>query len=329
MSKVTILQELEEISESANESIAMAKKDELESVRITYLGNHGRLNAIVKKLSVLFEDDRKEVGRAFNVVKKNIADALADRRRVLEKEYRKQPPVIDITEPGLKPGYGQIHPISKIIYEVSDIFRYLGFSVARGPEVEWDEINFQKLRLDKNHPSRDTQETYYFDAEMLLRVHTSSVQIRYLTAHKPPIRIISPGRVYRRDQIDATHLPSFYQIEGLLVDDCSRLTDLLGVLTFFAKRLFGEERRVRFYGHNFPYTEPSLEVEVQLKSGKWLEVLGCGMVHPEVLENCGVNPKKYRGWAFGMGADRLAMLKYGIGDIRQLYGGDLRFLNPE
>ncbi len=234
----------------------------------------------------------------------------------------------DPTIPGKKPAIGSLHPITKIINEVEAIFQRFGFSVASGPEVEWDEINFQKLLLGPDHPSRDTQETYYFDEKRLLRVHTSSVQIRYMSDHKPPIRIIVPGRVYRRDNIDATHLPSFHHIEGLLVDDRTKLSDLLGMLEYTAKQLFGHDRKVRFYGHNFPYTEPSLEVEAQNEKGKWLEILGCGMVHPQVLENCGIDSKKYRGWAFGMGADRLAMLKYGITDIRELYGGNLKFLNP-
>lgn len=216
--------------------------------------------------------------------------------------------------------------MTKIFHEVEDVFKHFGFSVATGPEIEWDEINFQKLLLGPDHPSRDTQETYYFNPKQLLRVHTSSVQIRYLEKHQPPIRIISPGRVYRRDTIDTTHLPSFHQIEGLMVDDRTTLTDLLGMLEYTVKQLFGEERQVRFYGHHFPYTEPSLEVEMKDKQGKWVEILGCGMVHPQVLENCGVDSRKYQGWAFGMGADRLAMLKYGVQDIRSLFSGDLRFL---
>ena len=211
-------------------------------------------------------------------------------------------------------------------HQVEDIFGRFGFSIATGPEVEWDKINFQKLLLGPDHPSRDTQETYYFDEKKLLRVHTSSVQVRYMESHQPPIRIVVPGRVYRRDTIDATHLPSFHQIEGLMVDDKTVLTDLLGMLEHFAKQLFGNKRKVRFYGHHFPYTEPSLEVEVQNDEGQWLEILGCGLIHPNVFKNVGYPKGKYSGFAFGMGVDRIAMLKHGINDIRLFYENDLRFL---
>ena len=295
-----------------------------EETRIEYLGKKGRINELTQLISKLPNDDKGRAGQNINKLKIKVRNLFAvDNNKIQGVDESAR---VDVTMPGTPPMVGRLHPISRIIYEVSDIVSQLGFSVASGPEIEWDEINFQKLRLGPDHPSRDTQETYYFDDKKLLRVHTSSVQIRYMQAHKPPIRIISPGRVYRRDTIDATHLPSFHQIEGLMVDEKTTLTDLLGILEHIAKRLFGDNRRVRFYGHNFPYTEPSLEVEVQDGNGKWLEILGCGMVHPEVLENCGIDSKKYQGWAFGMGADRLAMLKYGITDIRDLYSGDLRFL---
>lgn len=327
MNKEIFLNKLDDLEINVKNKLPLIKKADLDAFYLEIFGTHGSLNNLTKELPRLGIEERKKVGAKLNALKVNLSNLFKERRLTLVKESS-QEVYIDPTLPGKSANYGQVHPISKIIYEVTDIFRYLGFSIASGPEVEWDEINFQLLRLDKNHPSRDTQETYYFNDEMLLRVHTSSVQIRYMQQHQPPIRLISPGRVYRRDQIDATHLPSFYQIEGLLVDSSSKLTDLLGTLAFFVKRLFGEERKVRFYGHNFPYTEPSLEVEVQDEKGNWLEILGCGMVHPEVLANCQIDPEKYRGWAFGMGADRLAMLKYGIGDIRLLYSGDLRFLNP-
>ena len=327
MDKNKILTALQSLQKETEITIPNANKNELEQLRIRLLGGKGELAKISKSAPNVDKTQRAEVGKTLNEVKRYIEDLIENRQKELS-QGREKKQLVDVTLPGIQPQFGDFHPISKIIYEVTDIFRYLGFSVAKGPEIELDEINFQKLRLDKTHPSRDTQETYYLSDELLLRVHTSSVQIRYMQTHKPPIRIISPGRVYRRDRIDATHLPSFYQIEGLLVDRDSKLTDLLGTLSFFVKRLFGEDRKVRFYGHNFPYTEPSLEVEVQDKSGKWLEILGCGMVHPEVLQNCNIDPEKYRGWAFGMGADRLAMLKYGITDIRLLYSGDLRFLNP-
>ena len=301
-------------------------KKELERLRVEYLGRKGQVNQILKSLPDLDDEEKATLGRTANELKKAVETTIETKKDSLSKTPVKKE-FFDPTTPSSSSNLGQLHPITKIINEVEDIFSRFGFTVASGPEVEWDEINFQKLRLGKDHPSRDTQETYYFDQKQLLRVHTSSVQIRYMTDNQPPIRIISPGRVYRRDTIDATHLPSFHQIEGLLVDDKTTLTDLMGMLEHTAKSLFGQDRKVRFYGHNFPYTEPSLEVEVQNDQGKWLEILGCGVVHPEVLENCNIDSTKYQGWAFGMGADRLAMLKYNIKDIRSLYSGDLRFLN--
>jgi len=313
-----------------NQAVALISQaenvKELESLRVQFLGRKGQVNQILKEIPKLDIEAKQQLGRLSNDVKKAIEQTIKTKQKSLSKPDVKKE-FFDPTIPPAAPKLGQLHPITKIINQVEDIFSRFGFTIAQGPEVEWDEVNFQKLRLGPDHPSRDTQETYYFDDKKLLRVHTSSVQIRYMQENKPPIRIISPGRVYRRDTIDATHLPSFYQIEGLLVDNQTTLTDLLGMLEHTAKQLFGQKRKVRFYGHNFPYTEPSLEVEVQNEAGKWLEILGCGVVHPEVLENCGIDSTKYQGWAFGMGADRLAMLKYNISDIRNLYSGNLQFLN--
>lgn len=329
----------DEILNLKNNAIALISDTktaaELEELRIKYLGRKGEINRLLKVIPRLKGEEQSSFGSAVNQTKQQIELVLAERQKQLSKTPITRE-FFDPTVPGEPAPTGALHPISKIFHEVEDIFARFGFSVAAGPEIEWDEINFQKLLMGPDHPSRDTQETYYFDDKRLLRVHTSSVQIRYLENHRPPIRILSPGRVYRRDVIDATHLPSFHQIEGLMVDEATTLTDLLGMLEHFAKQLFGLERKVRFYGHHFPYTEPSLEVEVfspsgvegQMENGKWLEILGCGMVHPQVLENCGINSKKYQGWAFGMGAERLAMLKYGIPDIRSLYEGDVKFLNP-
>lgn len=301
-------------------------KKELERLRIQYLGRKGQINQILKEIPQLDKDQKAQLGRLTNDVKTAITQTLKTKLKHLSQaKPRKE--FFDPTLPSQPAPVGQLHPITQIINQVEDIFSRFGFTTASGPEIEWDKINFQKLLLGPDHPSRDTQETYYFDDQQLLRVHTSSVQIRYMQKNQPPIRIIVPGRVYRRDTIDATHLPSFYQIEGLMVDNKTTLTDLLGILEHTAKSLFGQDRKVRFYGHHFPYTEPSLEVEIQNDKGQWLEILGCGMVHPQVLINCKIDPKKYQGWAFGMGADRLAMLKFGITDIRNLYSGDLRFLN--
>lgn len=313
-----------------NQAIALIgeakNKKELERFRVEYLGRKGQINQILKELPNLSPEKKALLGKTVNDLKKAIEIAIETKQTNLLKTPVKKE-FFDPTVPSILPSFGQLHPITKIVNQIEDIFTRFGFTITSGPEVEWDEINFQKLRLGPDHPSRDTQETYYFDQKKLLRVHTSSVQIRYMTKNKPPIRIISPGRVYRRDTIDVTHLPSFYQIEGLLIDNKTTLTDLMGILKHTAKSLFGQDKKVRFYGHNFPYTEPSLEVEVQNNQGKWLEILGCGMVHPEVLENCNIDSTKYQGWAFGMGADRLAMLKYNIKDIRSLYSGDLKFLN--
>ena len=294
-------------------------KVELERLRVDYLGRKGQLNKIMKALPGLSTEEKINLGRMANDAKTAITQAVASKLTTFSQKLPDKKEWFDPTVPGIAPVLSRLHPITLIINEVEDIFSRFGFTVATGPEVEWDELHFQKLRLGPNHPSRDTQETYYFDDKKLLRVHTSSVQIRYLEKNQPPVRIIAPGRVYRRDTIDATHLPSFHQIEGLMVDDQTTLTDLMGILEHAVKQLFGQKRKVRFYGHHFPYTEPSLEVEVQNDKGVWLEILGCGMVHPEVLVNCGLDPKKYQGWAFGMGADRLAMLKFGITDIRRLY----------
>lgn len=301
--------------------------ENLEDIKTKYLGKKGLVNQLAKHIPNMSTKDRKQAGKKLNQFKNHTQDQIRSELKPKTSNLEPNTKFFDPTVPVDKPNIGSLHPITKVINQIEDIFNRLGFSIATGPEVEWDEINFQKLRLGPDHPSRDTQETYYFDDKRLLRVHTSSVQIRYMESHKPPIRIISPGRVYRRDTIDATHLPSFFQIEGLMVDEKTTLTDLLGILEYAAKQLFGEDRNVRFYGHNFPYTEPSLEVEVEDDKGNWLEILGCGMVHPEVLENCGIDSGKYQGWAFGMGADRLAMLKYGITDIRSLYSGNQSFLN--
>ncbi len=321
----------EEILSLKNNAIALISQaqsaEELEELRIKYLGRKGEINKLLQTLPKLDPKQRSGYGTAVNEAKNQIEMAINEKTKQ-SSTVKINPEFFDPTVIGKPSPTCSLHPITKIFHEVEDIFGKFGFSIATGPEVEWDEINFQKLLLGPDHPSRDTQETYYFDEKRLLRVHTSSVQVRYMESHQPPIRIVVPGRVYRRDTIDATHLPSFHQIEGLMVDDKTVLTDLLGMLEHFAKQLFDSNRKVRFYGHHFPYTEPSLEVEVQMENGKWLEILGCGMVHPQVLENCGINSKKYQGWAFGMGAERLAMLKYGIADIRNLYEGNVRFLNP-
>ena len=311
-------------------------KEELEDFRIHYMGRKkGILTKIASEFPKLSNEQKREIGPNFNSLKKKLTTLIEEKSQTLPpvtKPERQEEQVetkglpFDPTAPGSKAILGKSHPLTKITDEVKNVFHYLGFSWVDGPEVESDLYNFQKLLISKDHPSRDVQQTYYIDKKHLLRTHTSPMQIRYMEHHKPPIRIISPGRCYRRDMPDATHSPDFLQIEGLLVDEKASLTNLIGVLDFFMKRMFGQKTRIRFYGHNFPYTEPSIEVEVYHEKQGWIEILGSGMVHPKVLENSNIDPEKYQGWAFGMGTNRLAMLKFGVDDIRNLYSGDLRFL---
>lgn len=306
--------------------------EELEELKIRYLGRkQGLIQKLYSEIPQLSLDKKKSLVPELNSLKQEMESVLSHRKPTTKQvsdakdvsDFYK----IDPTSPGLTPNIGHPHPTIQIIDEIKEIFAYLGFDWMDGPEVEFDSYNFQKLRLHKDHPARDTQQTYYISDDVLLRTQTSSMQIRYMEEHKPPLRMLFPGRVYRREQLDATHLPAFYQIEGLLVSAETKMTDLIGVLDYFAKKMFGDKTKVRFYGHHFPYTEPSIEVEVLYKNGKWLEILGAGMVHPEVLKNCNIDPKKYRGWAFGMGPERIAMLKYGIEDIRLFYSNDRRFLD--
>lgn len=307
---------------------------EVEEIRIKYLGRkQGVITDLFKEIPKLKLEEKRELVPELTKLKKEAEKLILEKKEASLKikldskiQSGKSPAYFDPTLPGTKVEIGHSHPALMIVEEIKEIFSYLGFGWIDGPEVESDLYNFQKLRLHKDHPARDTQQTYYLDNELLLRTHTSNMQIRYLETHKPPIRMLFPGRVYRREALDATHLPSFLQVEGLLIDQESSLTDLIGVLEYFAKRMFGEKTKTRVYGHHFPYTEPSIEVEVLFQGKKWLEILGAGMVHPEVIRNVGLNPKKYRGWAFGMGPERIAMLKYGIEDIRHFYGSDLRFL---
>ncbi len=331
------MQDLRKIEQKALTYLDKIKNQkELENFRILYLGRKkGILTKVASEFPKLSVTQKRKIGPEFNTFKKKLTNLIEEKSKTLPtqtKSERKKEQVetkilpFDPTAPGSKTRLGKSHPLTKIVNEVKNIFHYLGFSWVDGPEIESDLYNFQKLLLSKEHPSRDVQQTYYIDKEHLLRTHTSPMQIRYMEDHKPPIRIISPGKCYRRDMPDATHSPDFLQIEGLLVDEKSSLTDLIGVLDFFVKRMFGPKTRVRFYGHNFPYTEPSIEVEVYHEKQGWIEILGSGMVHPKVLENSNIDPEKYHGWAFGMGSNRLAMLKFGIDDIRHLYSGDLRFL---
>jgi phenylalanyl-tRNA synthetase alpha chain len=319
--------QLDKIPTEFEKDVNRAKtQSDLDTIRLKYLGRrNGLLTKTAANIKNLSVSDRSGIGTQIKHLRNKITKTLQEKSQKFSAKKTKSK--LDLTTSGRKINIGGLHPITTVIEDIKDIFRYLGFTWTDGPEAESDTYNFQKLNMPPNHPARDAQQTYYLSEDILLRTHTSNMQVRYLESHKPPLRALFPGRCYRRDMPDATHLPSFYQVEGLLVDSKSTMTDLLGTLKFFAKNFFGEKTKIRVYGHHFPYTEPSIEVEVLHAKKGWIEVLGAGMVHPNVLKNGGLDPNKYRGWAFGMGPDRLVMLKYGIDDIRLLYNSDLRFLN--
>lgn len=317
-----------------------SSKAELEAARVKYLGKKGELTAILRGMGKLSAEERPVIGQLANEVRAKIEEAIEREQAELAQRliaHKLQTETIDVTLPGQKLPLGKRHPLNTVLYELYDIFTGMGFSIAEGPEVELDYYNFEALNIPKNHPARDTQDTFYINDNIVLRTQTSPMQIRTMEKQKPPIRVIAPGRVYRSDAVDATHSPVFHQIEGLVVDKGITMGDLKGTLEVFAKRLYGEEARVRFRPHHFPFTEPSAEMDVTCfkchgagcplcKGEGFIEILGCGMVHPKVLENCGINPEEYSGFAFGVGLERIVMMRYGIDDMRLLYENDLRFL---
>ncbi|MBE6608064.1 MAG: phenylalanine--tRNA ligase subunit alpha [Ruminococcaceae bacterium] len=330
-----------EIRAKAEEALANANDDgALESIRVGYLGKKGELTAVLRGMGKLTPEERPIIGQLANEVRVYIEDAIAVKKAELEEkklEEKLKAEKLDVTAPGKKFEVGTRHPLEKIETEMSDIFRSMGFEIAEGPEVEYDLYNFQKLNIPENHPARDTQDTFYITDNILLRSQTSPVQARVMLQQEPPIRIISPGRVYRADEVDATHSPVFHQLEGLVVDKGITMGDLRGMLEAFAKQMFGADTKIRFRPHHFPFTEPSAEVDVSCfvcggkgcrvcKGEGWIEILGAGMVHPNVLSGCGIDPEVYSGFAFGMGIERIVMIKYGIDDMRLLYENDLRFL---
>ena len=312
----------------------------LESLRVKYLGKKGELTAVLKQMGSLSAEERPVMGQLANEVREAITADIARRTKELESAAlaaRLAAEEIDVTLPGKAPAQGKRHPFEQVLGELKEIFLGMGFDIVSGPEVELDHYNFEMLNMPKSHPARDTQDTFYFTENVLLRTQTSPMQIRTMEKQKPPIRIICPGRVYRSDAVDATHSPIFHQCEGLVVDKGVTFSDLKGTLELFIKKLYGEETRVRFRPHHFPYTEPSAEMDMSCfkcggkgcsmcKGEGWIEILGCGMVHPQVLENCGIDPEVYSGFAFGVGLERIAMMRYGIDDMRLLYENDLRFL---
>ncbi len=328
------------ILRGALEDLARAQtSQELEQVRLKYLGKKGILSQLLRSMPSLPPADRPVVGREANAAKDEIEAEFARRLAATREEERRARLAaerIDLTLPGRRAPQGSLHPLTRVLDEIIEVFQGLGFAVAEGPEVESDYFNFEALNIPKDHPARDMQDTFYVADEVLLRTHTSPVQIRTMARQKPPVRIIAPGRVYRRDA-DITHSMMFHQVEGLAVDRDISMADLKGTLECFARELFGPESRIRFRPSFFPFTEPSAEVDVLCflcrgegcricKASGWLEILGSGMVHPQVLRTVGYDPEEVTGFAFGMGVERIAMLKYGIDDIRLFFENDLRFL---
>lgn len=330
---------LKQIREKAIAEIESS--DRLEEIRIQYLGKKGELTAVLRGMGKVSPEERPLIGQLANEVRAEIEAALAkkeEERSKKELENRLLAEKIDVTVPGTPCTCGHRHPLAQTEEMLREIFIGMGFSIAEGPEVEYDYYNFEALNLPKNHPARDTQDTFYITDNILLRSQTSPVQARVMEQTEPPIRIISPGRVYRADPADATHSPIFHQVEGLVVDKGITMGDLKGILELFAKKMFGPETKIRFRPHHFPFTEPSAEVDVSCfvcggkgcrlcKGEGWMEILGAGMVHPFVLSNCGIDPNVYSGFAFGMGVERITMARLGIDDLRLMFENDVRFLH--
>jgi phenylalanyl-tRNA synthetase alpha chain len=328
------------LEDARGAAVAAESAAELEEIRIRFLGRQGALTQLLRSLATLPAAERPLVGAAANEAKREL-EALLERRlveaRAAERSRVRRQQRLDLTLPGRRPPLGAIHPLTRVHDEIVAIFAGLGFSVAEGPEIETDYYNFEALNIPSDHPARDMQDTFYLPGGLLLRTHTSPVQIRTMLGKRPPVRIVIPGRVHRRDIADASHSPVFHQVEGLAVDRNVTMADLKGTLELFAREMFGEHSCIRFRPSFFPFTEPSAEVDVLCflcggegcrvctRSG-WLEILGSGMVHPQVLKNVGYDPEEFTGWAFGMGIERIAMLKYGVDDIRLFYENDLRFL---
>ncbi len=330
-------QELEKLGDEARKKIFQVKDEKsLEKVRIEFLGRkQGRITKVLRSIKNLPSKDRPLIGGLVNQLKEEIEKELKERKKSIEKEEKEE--YIDITLPGKKPLVGKLHPITQTIEEIKRIFMGLGFRVVRGSEAETEYYNFEALNMPRYHPARDEQDSFYLDNNYLLRTHTSPVQIKIMEKESPPIRIIAPGKCYRRDAVDASHFTMFHHVEGLAVDKKITFSDLKGSLTYFVHQMFDKEAKLRFRPSFFPFTEPSAEVDIscimckgsgcRVCSGKgWLEILGAGMVDPEVFKKVNYDPEKYQGFAFGMGVERICMLKYGIDDIRLFFQNDLRFL---
>lgn len=341
MTQKTIDQEIAAIRERALAAIGAAGDGKaLEAARVAFLGKKGELTLLLRGMGQLSAEERPIVGKRVNELRDELTQALEDRRAQLEEAELKErlaQEAIDVTLPGKRPATGGLHPLTQVLREIQEVFIGLGFEVVEGPEIETDYYNFEALNIPKHHPARDMQDTFYITQDILLRTQTSPVQIRTMESRRPPVRIIAPGKVYRVDAADATHSPMFHQIEGLLIDKNVTMGDLKGTLAAFARAIFGKDRGVRFRPSYFPFTEPSAEMDIlcgichgdgcRFCGGEgWLEILGCGMVHPNVLKMVDYDPEEVGGFAFGMGIERVALLKYGIDDIRLLFENDLRFL---
>ncbi|RKD28117.1 phenylalanine--tRNA ligase subunit alpha [Lacrimispora algidixylanolytica] len=333
--------QLEQIKKEALKQIeASDALEKLNDIKVAYLGKKGELTNVLKSMKDVAPEDRPKVGQLVNDARAVIEGKLEETIAVLQKKVREEQlnkEVIDVTLPAKRSKSGHTHPNTIALEEVERIFVGMGYEVMEGPEVEYDHYNFEKLNIPKNHPARDEQDTFYISDSIVLRSQTSPVQIRAMEEGKLPIRMLAPGRVFRSDEVDATHSPSFHQIEGLVIDKNITFADLKGTLAEFAKELFGPETKVKFRPHHFPFTEPSAEVDVTCfkcggdgcrfcKGSGWIEILGCGMVHPNVLSMSGIDPDEYSGFAFGVGLERIALLKYEIDDMRLLYENDIRFL---
>ena len=327
-----------ELEKRANDEIdAIDDPSALEPFRIKYLGKKGALTTLMKSLGILSREERPEVGKLANQIKVNLSRRFGEVKTFLEAGGGEEVSFVDVTLPGREPLYGHLHPITLVIKDVCQIFSRMGFRVVKGPNVELDYYNFEALNLPKDHPARDMQDTFYISENVVLRTHTSPIQVRVMETQQPPVSVIAPGKVYRRDS-DVSHTPMFHQVEGLLVDRDVCFGELKGTLTRFIHQMFGSDTRLRFRPSFFPFTEPSAEVDIQcvICGGKgcrtcshtgWLEILGSGMVDPEVYGFVGYDPEVYSGFAFGMGIERIAMLKYGIDDIQLFFKNDMRFLN--
>lgn len=334
-------EKLAKIMEEAMSQIEQTSQlDRLNDVRVAFLGKKGELTSVLKSMKDVAPEDRPKVGQMVNDARAQIERKLEEKKKafeekVLEEKIKKE--TIDVTLPGKKRMMGHRHPNTITLKEVEDIFVGMGYEVVEGPEIEYDYYNFEALNIPEDHPAKDEQDTFYITKDILLRTQTSSVQVHEMEKGKLPIRMIAPGRVFRSDEVDATHSPTFHQIEGLVIDKNITFADLKGTLQEFAKRLFGEDTKVKFRPHHFQFTEPSAEMDVTCfkcggkgcrfcKGEGWVEILGCGMVHPHVLEMSGIDPEKYTGFAFGVGLERIALFKYEIDDMRLLYENDTRFL---